>query len=282
MGNEEVKEQRRRVWDAVAGGWESHRADLAERTGSISEWMVEHLGARTGDVVLDLATGNGETGFLAAPIVGPSGRVIATDLSPTMLATAERGAEALGLRNVELRVADMEDLPFGDRSVDGVLCRWGYQQVPDARRAFREAFRVLRPRRRLCLSVWADDERNPLEAAVPAALAPFDAPVAAVAARASAGTALDAAEDLGRLLCEADFTDVLVEEVPIRWRFAGGDGLWNFVTALFGGAAVRIASMDEAERAAVRENLAGLLAPYLAADGYDIPGLCLNAVATRP
>ncbi len=271
------------MWDSVAEAWERHRDDLADQSRPIGEWMVEHLHARTGDVVLELAAGNGETGFLAAPLVGDTGRLLATDLSPAMLDTARTGAKARGLRNVEFRVVDLQEIPLEDRSVDGILCRWGYQQVPDPRRAFREAHRVLRPRRRLCLSVWADDARNPLEAAIPVALAEFDPPPAPQRPAYSPPVpTLETAEEVGSLLCEADFTDVLVQEFELRWRFCGEDELWAFVSDLFGGASVRIAALDADDRAKVRENLVARLAEYRTDGGYDLPALCLNATAACP
>ena len=283
MTHDDWREQKRRVWDSVAAGWDRHRDDLAEQSRAISEWMIEQMDPRAGDVILELAAGNGETGFLAAKLVGDTGRLVATDLSPAMLATARAGAAAHGLRNVEFRVADLQDIPLDDGSVDGILCRWGYQQVPDPRRAFREAYRVLRPRRRLCLSVWADDERNPLEAAIPEAFAGLDPPAAPPSATyAPPVPALETAEEVGMLLCEADFVDVLVQEVDLHWRFSGDDDLWAFVSDLFGGAAMRIAALDTTDRATVRENLVTSLASYRLDDGYDLPALCLNATATHP
>jgi len=281
--HDDWREERRRVWDAVAPGWERHRDDIFEQSHTISEWMIEQMAPRAGDVVLELAAGNGETGFLAAKLVAASGRLVVTDLSPAMLATARNAATARGLRNVEFRVADLQDIPLEDGSVDGILCRWGYQQVPDPRRAFREAHRVLRPHRRLCLSVWADDARNPLEAAVPAALAGVDPPYEPQSATyAPPVPALDTAEEVGLLLCEADFEDVLVQEVDFLWRFSGDDALWAFVADLFGGAAMRIASLDPTGREMVRERLVESLAAYRGDSGYDLPALCLNATATRP
>jgi len=276
-------DRERRAWDAVATGWERHRDDLVQQSRSVSEWMVEHLDARAGDIVLELAAGNGETGFLAAQVVGATGRLVITDLSPAMLATARNAAAARALGNVEFRVVDLGDIPLEDRSVDGILCRWGYQQASDPRKAFREAHRVLRPRRRICLSVWADYARNPLQAAIPAALADLDPPTTPKPASYTPPVpSLETAEEVGLLLCEADFTDVLVEEVELHWHFSGDDDLWAFVSDLFGSAAMRIAALDAADRATARENLLASLAVYQLADGYVLPSLCLNAMATRP
>ncbi|MCZ7536595.1 MAG: methyltransferase domain-containing protein [Acidimicrobiia bacterium] len=284
MAQDDWREQKRRVWDALAPAWERHRVDFAERTRPVSEWLVEHLDARPGDVILELAAGTGETGFLVAPVLGHAGRLISTDLSPAMLQAARNSAAGRGVRNVEFRVADLLEIPLEDASVDGVLCRWGYQQVPDPGRALREAHRVLRRRRRICISVWADGSRNPLDAALTAALAEMDAPATRRPAPYSAPVpALETAEEVGMMLCEADLVDVLVQEHDLRWRFADGADLWAFVSDLFGGAAMRIAALEPADRATVHESLVAALAGFRTEHGgYDVPALCLNATAACP
>jgi len=69
---------------------------------------------REGDTVLDLGSGSGKVGFIAAQIAGPKGRVIGVDGNPEML-TLARGAapvvaERLGFANVEFRCGRIEDL----------------------------------------------------------------------------------------------------------------------------------------------------------------------------
>ena len=73
-------------------------------TRPVSEWLVARLDPQPGQVVLDLAAGTGETGFLAAPRLAPGGRLITGDREPGMVeaARARRGAE-LGVTNAEFR-----------------------------------------------------------------------------------------------------------------------------------------------------------------------------------
>ena len=54
-------------WEAMAPRWERGRELRWRATRSVSEWLVARLAPRPGEVVLDLAAGTGETGFLAAP-----------------------------------------------------------------------------------------------------------------------------------------------------------------------------------------------------------------------
>lgn len=75
-----------------------------------------------GDTVLDLGSGGGKTCFVAAQIVGPSGRVIGIDVNAEMLALARRHAPSvagkLGFGNVEFRRGRLEDLAINLDSLD--------------------------------------------------------------------------------------------------------------------------------------------------------------------
>lgn len=101
------------------------------------------------DVALDVSTGAGHTAMALAPHVA---RVVATDLTPEMLAVARRLAGERGLSNVTFQEADVRSLPFADASFDIVTCRTAAHHYPDLRAPVREMARVLRPGGRLVVS----------------------------------------------------------------------------------------------------------------------------------
>ena len=134
-----------------------YTTSAAHKDKAVLDRLVELAHVRPADRVLDVATGTGHTAFAFAPHVH---EVIATDVTPEMLAEGEKLKSELGLRNVEFRIADAHDLPFDDESFDVVTCRRAAHHFMDVRRALHEMWRVLRPGGRLVIddrSVPEDD-----------------------------------------------------------------------------------------------------------------------------
>jgi arsenite methyltransferase len=99
--------------------------------------------AMAGETVLDLGSGAGIDCFLAARDVGPSGRVIGVDMTPSMIERARANAARHGAANVEFRLGEIEHLPVADGSVDLVISNCVVNLSPDKPQVFREAYRAL-------------------------------------------------------------------------------------------------------------------------------------------
>lgn len=80
---------------------------------------------KPGETVLDLGSGGGKHCFMAAQVVGPTGRVIGVDMTDTMLALARGAApvvaERVGYANVEFRRGRIEDLGLDLDALDRFL-----------------------------------------------------------------------------------------------------------------------------------------------------------------
>ena len=105
-----------------------------------------------GESVVDLGCGAGIDALLAAGGVGPTGRVTGVDVLAEMVERAEPFAAEAGLGNVTWCRAEMEALPLAEASVDVVISNGAINLSPRKSRVLAEAYRVLRPGGRLCVS----------------------------------------------------------------------------------------------------------------------------------
>ncbi len=142
-----LSERARKVWSAV----DYH--PIAVQDVLVSELLARAADVRSGYRVLDVAAGSGNTALAAAR---RGARVTATDLVPGPLETASRRAAAEGLE-LDVRVADAQDLPFEDGTFDMVLSTFGAMYAPDQRRTASEMVRVCRPGGRIGMANWTPD-----------------------------------------------------------------------------------------------------------------------------
>lgn len=94
--------------------------------------------------VLDLGCGAGLDALIAAQRTGDDGRVIAIDFSNSMLDRARQAVQAAGVRNLDVRLGDAEDLPVESASVDVVMVNGIFNLNPARGAIFRELARVVR------------------------------------------------------------------------------------------------------------------------------------------
>jgi len=173
---------------------------------------VAGLDLRPGQTVVDIGCGPGtDLGRLAGP-VAPGGSVIGVDRDPSMLAEARR--RHAGAAGVEVRAGDVNDLPFGDGSVDRARVDRLLQHVRDPESAIGEVRRVLRPGG---LFGMAEPDWDTL------AVADDDVATSRAFARFVAGRVRNSTigRELPRLCARAGFRLRSVEPIPALFRDFG-------------------------------------------------------------
>lgn len=139
----ELKARHRAMW--ASGHYDRVAREVIPGLG---RRLVEEIGPRPGERVLDVAAG---TGNAAVPAARAGGRVVASDLTPELLDLGR--AEHPDL-DVSWEVADAEALPWPDASFDVVTSVVGVMFAPHHQVAADELLRVLRPGGRVGLVAW--------------------------------------------------------------------------------------------------------------------------------
>ncbi len=160
--NEQTSQSAPRSWDATsAAAWDKWFHIIEGGAQGLSDRMVDLAAIGPGAQVLDVASGLGEPAVTAAQRTGPSGQVLATDLSEDMLGHGRKRAGKLGLANIEFRRMDAQAMEVAEAAFDAVLCRWGVMFLPDLDAALAGFRRCLKPGGRLVAAVWGPAERVP-------------------------------------------------------------------------------------------------------------------------
>ncbi|HEY2564734.1 MAG TPA: class I SAM-dependent methyltransferase [Acidimicrobiales bacterium] len=181
--------------------------------------LVSRARLEAGQSVLDVASGLGPVASRAAAVVGPQGRVVASDISAPMLARAAARPKGSGSHVIEYLECSAVALNLEDDSFDVVFCQQGLQFFADRATAVREMRRVVRPNGLVVISTWAAD--HPLGLFGPIAETLNDMKVDEPYANAYDPASYSmGASDLGELFTRSGLRDVSVEtrEIDAVWE----------------------------------------------------------------
>lgn len=135
--------------------------------------LIQLAGVSSADRVLDAGTGIGGTARLLASDAGC--QVTAVDVTAEYCETADWLNTAAGLSSrIDVRRADVTELPFADGTFDVVISQHVQMNIADKSRLYAEARRVLKPGGRLALWDVAAGPKEPIRFPVPWATDPRD------------------------------------------------------------------------------------------------------------
>lgn len=159
--NNRALEASRRQWEAAAAGWDAHSPMLRAWLAGPTRTLFEAAGVREGHAVLDVAAGAGDQTLMLAERLGATGRILATDLSSTLIESLKRHAEEAGFGNVEARVGDAQDSLCESDAFDAAVCRLGLMLLPEPPRCLSSVHSALKPGGRFAAMVFAEPDANP-------------------------------------------------------------------------------------------------------------------------
>lgn len=274
------KNAQREQWNKDGAAWRRWNPTLDRWYGEVTQQMLDLARIKPGQRILDIAAGAGEPAVSAAERVGPSGYVLATDISERIVELALQVARERGLKQVETRTMDGENVDLPDASFDAVLCRLGLMYMPHPVTALREWRRALRPGGRITVAVFSTPDRNDW-GALPASIirrrAQLPPPVPGQPGPFSLGGA-GVLEDIFR---QAEFANPEVYAVPVPHRAASAAEYVRVAREAFGGFNAMMTHLSPQERESVWNEVEGSMRSFESPGGFEVPGECLVGVARK-
>lgn len=261
--------------------WQRGAARRAQALGAATERMLDLAGVQAGSRVLDLCAGTGDQSLVAARRVGPTGRILATDVSASMLELAARDAAEAGLRQVETRVMDASAIDLEPASFDAVISRLGLMFVPDLAATLQGVRRVLAPGRRMAAIVWSAPERNPL-LSVPDGIAERQGLPSEPRQSVRRALSFGDPDRLRSALAEAGFNDVAVEPVASPRTFDSASAAVTYARTESPAHRQLVANITPAQAERFWAEVESAYRAYESANGCVLPAEVLVVSGTSP
>ncbi|MGH2534688.1 MAG: class I SAM-dependent methyltransferase [Thermomicrobiales bacterium] len=262
--------QTRDAWDAIAAGYDEF---VTPSHMALAEDALRLAGLRPDMRVLDVAAGSGA---LSIPAARLGARVVATDISPVMVARLQDRARAEGLSNLEARVMDGHALDLADDTFNISGSQFGVMLFPDLPRGLSELARVTKPGGQVLLVVFGPPPKveflgvflGAMRAAIPGFTGlPMDPPPLPFQV-ADPGK-------LGGVMAEAGLTEIRAETTSEQLAFRSAQQMWNWVVHSNPIGAGLVAELTAEQKDAVRQALDQMLRERSGGDG---PAVLSNQV----
>ncbi len=209
-------------WNTTAGQtWAQHQQQLDRQLALLGTEAMRVLAPASGERILDIGCGCGETAVQLAARVGPSGAVVGVDISEPMLEVARRRPTPDGAGRPEFRDLDVQTADLGQGVFDGAFSRFGVMFFADPAAAFGNIRAALKPGGRLAFVCWRAFQDNPWMREPMAAAAPLLPPLPPVDPTAPGPFAFADDGRVRAILTEAGFRDIAVD--PFDTRIGGSN-----------------------------------------------------------
>lgn len=260
--------------------WRRGKRLRREASEAVTKMMLDLVNLQAGDRVLELAAGMGELAVMTARRVGPSGFVLASDISTSMLNQAAETAREAGVSNIEIRVMNAENLDVAPDSFNAALCSFALMFFPNRAKVLIDVYRALKPAGRFAVAVWSTAENNPFHA-LPLAIVSRLAKLPAPAPGQPGMFALSGPGVLEECYRKAGFRDVAVHAVPVPRTFPSIAEAVSAMKDSFPRLQTLLTKLSDAERAQAWSEIEQQLRRFEGPDGFNAPGERLVGVGTK-
>ena len=237
----------------------------------VGESLAEALDLRSGQIVLDVAAGNGNFTLAAARRWG---RVTSTDYVPSLL---NRAAERSAAERLEIayEIADAEDLPYAEATFDVVASTFGVMFTPNQEKAAAEMLRVCRSGGKIGLANWAPDG---FIGRLFKLIGKYAPPPAGVCSPALWGTRAHLEALFGRAA-----RNIAISQETFVFRYRSPEHWLEVFRDYYGPVHKAFGALDASAKASLRRDLLDLIAQFN--EAYDgtmvVPGDYLEVVIER-
>lgn len=259
---------------------------LAERYDAVSDsqykkglMLIEQMGIKSGDHVLDVGCGTGRMAIHVSGIVGRSGSVLGIDPSPYRIAVAEQKLKTNNITNVRFEIGRGEDIgSLSADAFDHVYFCSVFHWVEDKPAALAGSYRILKPGGSIGMTTGDRDEPSTIRGITNKVLdrPPYKGQVK-LSEDASKPVTM---KELEALLSAAGFTDIDVKHRPVNKLFPTPEKAFEFNEASSFGNFLQ--HVPEPLRAQARHDIAMELEKMRTPEGIKVATNSVFAIAKRP
>ncbi|MES2936912.1 MAG: methyltransferase domain-containing protein [Pseudomonadota bacterium] len=269
-------------WDRAAQGWNRYSPVVNAWLADVTQAMLAEAKVGPGARVLDVAAGAGGQTLAIARLVGDTGQVWATDISPRILALAQENAAGAGFANVRTQVADAQALGLAGAGFDCAVSRLGLMFCTDPGAALGGIAQALKAGGHFAAVVFSHPQANPCAATLMSTACrhagrppppPFEP-----------GTLFSLGKPglMAELLRSAGFASVAVRPVAAPFHLPSARHYLEFVRAAGSPVIEILAQLAPAAQQAAWDDMAAALERFAQPSGWTGPNELLLCSACRP
>lgn len=281
MSGSAGKAQVRDTWESAAPGWAKWEEKFSAGLEDATDALLDMAGVAPGMRVVDLACGTGRQSLRAARRVGPAGRILAIDISRSMVEHLRENARRAGLHNIDAIERPVEDLDSIEGGYDAAICRLGLMLFPSPSRALASVQRILKPNARFAALVFTTPAANPFMARPMQLLLKLAGREPQLPGQPGL-FALGGKETLERVMADSGFTGLRTAIAQAPLRLSSASEALEMMQEAFGAYRAVVADLGEAEKAQAWAVVAECLKEFETNSGFETELEFLICAGAKP